>query len=170
MTAEIGAVDEARHYAQLADHGLTVAQIADQVGARPRMVRERLQLLQLTDDTLERIRSGRLPVQAALDAIRTVGAAGQIVATLAVRPAAVGKPWFGPGHRLAEQARIECDEADHDGPGDLLGGVACGPCWETTIRAAVLHSELFGALDDAEALDDDAVGGSAAERSLEVAR
>lgn len=37
---------------------------------------------------------------------------------------------FGPSHPLAEVARRHCQTCR----GELLGGVACGECWERAIR------------------------------------
>jgi hypothetical protein len=36
---------------------------------------------------------------------------------------------FGPGHPLAEVATRHCNH-----PAPLLGGVACGACWELAVR------------------------------------
>lgn len=48
---------------------------------------------------------------------------------------ALGRSYFSGKHPLAAAARTTCDTAQHGRTG-RIGGVACGPCWETTIAAA----------------------------------
>ncbi len=149
------ALAEARAYAGLVDEGLTVDQVATQVGRRARIVRERLALLTLTEDTLSRLRDGRLTVAAALAAVRAAGdgrlpdyrpsprpapasAQPSEAQPAATRPVLAETGWFTADHPLAVQATQACRQAHqaHDGAGAEACAVACEPCRLAAARAA----------------------------------
>jgi ParB family transcriptional regulator, chromosome partitioning protein len=134
-------VERAEGYGRLRDEfGLTQAQIAHQMGLSVSVIAKSLALLELSNDTLERVRNGSLPVGEALSAVyrrraavrRRKGGTGQT--------GAVWEPdWFTVKHPLAKQAAALCDGRGHNsrrrhGKAGYFPG-ACGECWESVVRA-----------------------------------
>jgi len=82
---------------------------------------------------------------------------------------AAAHAYFGRQHPLAQAARTRC-RAAHDGPAGLLGGVACGQCWEQTIRADERFAAEFELPTDPPARDPLCPDPIAVERAIAQAR
>lgn len=129
---DLDPIEEARGYRQLAQMGLTHAEIAKRVGRSTATIHTRLELLNLPADEQEQIRAGAL----SLNYVHSRAKSQRQQARLREggrergRPqGAKTKPYFGDTHPLAKAARC-----DHRGK-PKVGGVGCGECWEQAIRA-----------------------------------
>ena len=85
-------------------------------------------LLRLPPDQQEEVRAGVMPVMTAVRESRI--AAG--VTRKTAKPAA----WrhFSTTHHLARNAKARCIRLKHAGNLRVVGGLACGECWEAVIR------------------------------------
>jgi ParB family chromosome partitioning protein len=108
--------------------------VARKVGRSLSHVSGRLALL-----ALKPVRSGEMSLTEATVRARVVSGR--------VRPGAIGRPAVGhlsATHPLAGRAKARCVRLGHSrGKGTGVGGIACGDCWETVIRAderATLHA------------------------------
>lgn len=110
--------------AQLAcsDHDL-----GRKIGRSQPVVSARLALLGLTAEEQQQVRAGGM----------TLGEAtykGRLNAGK-VRPTGLDMNWhLGPNHNLAQRAKARCQRLEHL-RGRRVGGMACGACWESVIRA-----------------------------------
>jgi ParB family chromosome partitioning protein len=134
-------VERAQGYGQLRDEfGMNQAQIAHQMGLSVPVIAKSLALLELSDDTLERVRSGDLTVGNALSAVYRRRAAVRRKKGGSGRTGAVWEPdWFTTRHPLARKAAALCDGRGHNsrrrlGKAGRFPG-ACGECWESVVRA-----------------------------------
>lgn len=121
-------------------HALTREEIARRLGRTPGWVRDRLALLNLTDEEQAAVGNRNLPLREAMGMVRLRRAdrAGKPLPTLptpARRAQAKADRHFTDCHPLAATARRRCHSLDRHGERARLGGVACGECWEHTIRA-----------------------------------
>lgn len=129
---DLDPIEEARALTRLkrADRS-TDALLADRISKSQTYVSGRLALLSLTPQQQAAVRAGTLPLARAVKLGRDQGGTA--------RPNATGKKsaahlaWH---HPLAEKASVTCQAAGHskNTPG-YIGTVACGRCWEDTIRA-----------------------------------
>lgn len=126
---DLSAVEKAHALGRLREAGYTIAAITKTTGIAPASVSRHLLLLDLDQASLARVAEGTLPVGDAIAAIRhtrRVRRGGS-----ARRPARAGTRHFTTRHALAAAARAACDHPTRP----LVGGVACGQCWEQAIRA-----------------------------------
>ncbi len=137
---DLSPVEKAEAMGKLRQRGYTPTRISRATGLSLSTVGYYLSLLDLDEHTRARVAAGAVPVGEAITAVRQSRAATR--AATGQRPR--GRPavtvqahHFGWTHDLAGQARNRCRAATHDGgtPRKLPGGVACGGCWEATIRA-----------------------------------
>ena len=139
--ASLDPIEEARALRQLRDAGMSDGEIARKVGRSISTVRGRLSLLLLPPDEQEAVRAGHYSISHATDLIRADRARQRAKDRPESRPVgrpkgAKTKPYFGDTHPLAGAARSRCGGNGH-GKGHMkVAGVACGPCWEATIRDA----------------------------------
>lgn len=137
--ANLDPIEEARAYKKLKGVGLTDADVARKVGRSINTVRNRLDLLRLSAKEQEQVRAGQYTISHATGLIRADRAREREAANPVARPVgrpkgAKTKPYFGDTHPLAGAARARCGTNGH-GKGHIkVAGVACGPCWEATIR------------------------------------
>lgn len=120
-------------------HGLSRDEIAVRVGRGPIWVRDRLALLQLSEDEQAAVSRRALPLGVALGVVR------ERRDDRDGRPIRVGggaatprrrDQHFTNAHPLAAAARARCRAGGAEHRSQFqLGGVACGACWEHTIRA-----------------------------------
>lgn len=138
---DLDPIEEARGLARLAaDLDLTShAAIGRKIGRTQVHVSGRLALLNLTPQEQEQVRAGQLGLGAAIAKARVD--AGRI------RPGAKGKKssqHLSVHHELATRAQARCTQLNHKRNGSAsVGGIACGACWESVIRAderASLHA------------------------------
>lgn len=130
--ADLDPLDEAAGYQELLDAGQTQAQIAKRVGKTQGHVSQRLALLNLTPDEQDALRRKEITIQAGYKAGRDRSSTRRPHDTKRPKPKRV--PHFTRTHPLSTAATAMCGHEV-----TLKLGVACGPCWEATIRADVLE-------------------------------
>lgn len=140
---DLDPIEEARGLARLKGQlGCNGTQLARRIGRHQTHVSGRLRLLALSIEEQEKIRRGETTLTEARDRARiTSGRIG----------AQTGRPslnHFSTVHPLAAAAKARCLRLKHDrGRGKGVGGIACGACWESVIRAderAHLHEQSGG--------------------------
>lgn len=130
----LSAIEEAQAYGTLRDeYHYTQAQIAELTGRDTSTVSTHLALLDLTVESQELVRSGKVSVTDAVGAVRQERKRQR--KKVGLKPVNVGwEPlWFAKTHSLASKARVMCDARGHNNR-RRLDGVACGQCFETVIR------------------------------------
>lgn len=131
--ADLGPMEKAKAMGALRAKGYKTSRIARGGGLSQSAVSFYLTLLELDPATQERVRSG---APAAADAPASVCRVrkGQREEEGTTPSGRVREPdSFTDRHRLARKARALCDAQDH-AERCRVGMVACGQCWETTIR------------------------------------
>lgn len=118
-------LEQANAFQEMLAEGMTQTAVAARTGYSIGHVSARLALLELDNSTQRLVASGQIGADVALKAVRSArGNTG------------MGKkkalPHFSVHHPLAGEAAQAC-RAAHPNVG-RVGGVACGPCWEQTIR------------------------------------
>lgn len=143
---DLNPIEEARGIRRLkATQDLTDAAVARKIGRTQSYVSGRLALLLLSAEEQELVRSGEMGRTAAANLGRLKSGK-----TRSSSKGHVTVQYFGPTHDLATRAKARCDRLRHRGK--VAGGMACGSCWESVIRAAERE-----ALQDANARADDCV-------------
>ena len=132
--ANLDPIEEARALKKLRDVGLSQADIARRVGLSTQTVGSRLALLLLPAEEQDAIRAGHLSMARALG--EQVAERQQQRLKKTGRPVGRPKgakttPYFSAKHPLARTATAICDHRGRP----KVGGIACGECWETAIRA-----------------------------------
>jgi ParB family chromosome partitioning protein len=130
--AGLDPIEEGRALAKLkAQTGLTDLEVARKVGMSQPRVSGRLALLALPIEDQEELRTGQVTLTAAIETAR--------INSGKVRPAAKGKKsaaHFSVHHTLGSRAKARCARLGHKKGGSAsVGGIACGECWESVIRA-----------------------------------
>lgn len=136
--AGLDPIEEARALNHLkVTTGLSDLQLAKRVGRSQQLVSSRLALLGLPYEQQEAIRSGLMSL--------TEGVARGRVDSGRIRPGAVGRTspaQLSTHHPLAPAAKARCLRLKHSrGRGTGVGGIACGECWESVIRADERHHQ-----------------------------
>ncbi|MDN4173947.1 ParB/RepB/Spo0J family partition protein [Nocardioides sp. SOB77] len=129
--AGLDPVEEGRALAKLRDdHGISShAELAHLIGRTQVYVSSRLALLALPTEEQEQLRAGQMNLG---DAVRR----GRVASGRVRQPGSTGHPHLGVEHDLAARARARCRRLKHKAGGrNSVGGVACGECWESVIRA-----------------------------------
>lgn len=125
-------VEQAGAFAQLRAAGYTQKRIARITGYGEPHVSGRLALLDLDQETLERVHRGQLTAEAAVAAVRAVRAETAPASSEARRRRTAPAPHWVATHPLAPAAARICDDAKHR---HSRHEMACGACWEAAIRA-----------------------------------
>lgn len=129
--ADLDPIEEARALNRLKAMGLSDLEIGRKVGRPQNYISNRLVLLTLSVEEQEQLRArvvtiGSAVARARVDSGRT-------------RPAAKGKKsaqYLSVHHDLSNHARARCQRLGHKAKGGAsVGGIACGECWESVIRA-----------------------------------
>jgi ParB family chromosome partitioning protein len=128
---DLDPIEEARGLARLkGELGCSETVLARRIGRHQNHVSARLRLLALPIEEQEQIRRGDMTLTEARDRARI--ASGRIGAQTG-RP---GPGHFNTVHPLAAAAKARCLRLKHNrGTGQGVGGIACGACWESVIRA-----------------------------------
>ena len=137
---DLDPIEKARAFGRLRDElKLNQQQIAAETGLDSSTVSVSLALLELSDDTQERVRRGTLTVTEALRLVKRRRAAQRRKKGGPGRTGAVWEPdWFTAKHPLARKAAALCDAREHNSRrrigarGQYPG--ACGQCWESVVR------------------------------------
>lgn len=138
---DLDPIEEARGIKRLqVIHKLTDLAVARKIGRSQSHVSGRLALLDLTPEQQDELRAGGMGVTAGAQLGRQQ--AGK------VRKGAKGNytiHHFGETNELAAKAKARCRQKKHTTK--LAGGVACGECWESVIRADERqHAQTVNAL------------------------
>jgi ParB family transcriptional regulator, chromosome partitioning protein len=127
------AVERAQAMGKLRGYGYTATTIAQRTGLSLATVTNGLALLELSTETLDRIRAGQLSAADGLAAVRVTRARRR----KREGGAQVGAQWepdhFTGSHALARKAAALCEAREHT-LRRRIGRTACGQCWETVIR------------------------------------
>lgn len=129
MHKGLGPLEQAEAFKALQNQGMTISQIAAQTGYHPNTVRDRLRLRELPREARDMLAEREITVGHATQLARQVSKNGKGATTTTAAPK---QSWFGKTHRLANRARSICSE-DHRATRVLVGGLACGQCWEQVI-------------------------------------
>lgn len=123
-------IEEARGLARLKGQlGCTDAELARRIGRNSGHVTRRLHLLALPVEEQEALRLGEMSLQEATHKARLTS--GRLPAD---KPR--GRTYLSAAHPLAAAAKARCLRLAHSrGRGKGVGGIACGECWESVIRA-----------------------------------
>lgn len=128
MHKQLSPLELAGAFAALQNRGMGIPAIARATGYSARTVGARLILLNLPEEAQEMVAEKRLSVASAQDLARQLRVAPSAV----TRATSVKKSaWLTKSHPLAAAAARRCDHAHAR---TVVGGVACGQCWEQTIR------------------------------------
>ncbi|GAB3853748.1 hypothetical protein GCM10028801_06910 [Nocardioides maradonensis] len=126
---DLDPIEEARGIRKLKTQlAITDGEIARKVGRTQSYVSSRLALLALTPEEQDQVRTGQLG--------RTEAANLGRLKSGKTRQSSKGHvtvQHFGPTNELGTRAKARCDRLHHRGR--IAGGMACGPCWESVIRA-----------------------------------
>jgi ParB family chromosome partitioning protein len=135
---DLDPIEEARALARLKaqleeaagpDRKVSDAEVGAKIGRNQVYVSGRLALLALTLEEQTAIRAGQMNIG---DGVRR----GRINSGNVRPTGSTGHPHLGIEHNLAAKARARCQRLAHKGKGrNSVGGVACGECWESVIRA-----------------------------------
>lgn len=129
--AGLDPIEEARALNKLRTAGISTVEIARKIGRSQPYVSARLSLLLMTIEEQEELRHGLVGITAAVEKARTD--AGKVRRR---RKPNSTTTYLGPVHPVAGRAKARCQRM-HAKNGRIkgVGGVACGECWETVIRA-----------------------------------
>lgn len=135
--AGLDPIEEARAFKRLEAQGMTHADIGRKIGRPQNYVSNRLVLIALPVQEQEELRAKQITVTAATAKAR--------VDSGRTRAAAKGKrsaQYLSVHHPLGARARARCQRLGHKSRGSAsVGGVACGECWESVIRADERESQ-----------------------------
>lgn len=134
--AGLDPIEEARAIRRLRQAGRSEQDIAREIGRSPSTIHARLMLLDLPAEEQDALRAGHYTLTHATNLVKAQRALDREKENPVARPVgrpkgAKTKPYFGDTHPLASTVRAVCD---HRGT-PKVGGVGCGACWETAIRA-----------------------------------
>ena len=122
-------LEEARGITKLkVEHQLSDGAVARKIGRSQSYVSGRLALLALTPEQQDEIRRGDMGVTEATHLGRLMSGN-----TRQSKKGHVTVAYFGPTNELATKAQARCRRLGHKAK--LAGGVGCGACWESVIRA-----------------------------------
>jgi len=130
--AGLDPIEEARAYRRILDEGHTWPELARMVGRSEFTIAKRMQLLSLPEAEQEAVRAGVVSLREAGEkATRVRAPKGPAERP----PTQASRNWhFDHRHPLAATARARCLGLQHKPGRRASGGVACGECWEATIR------------------------------------
>ena len=136
-------MERARAYDELRAGGMSVSLIAQSLGKSEQTIRTYLDLMELDEATQGRIERKEIRWQDAQAAVREMRRRRSQYTSPAKTAAQAKKISFDPdtltkAHPLAEQARTRCRLNEHHLTRRMVGGkhaIACGECWEMSIRA-----------------------------------
>lgn len=129
--AGLDPIEEARALSRLRAQGMTQLEMARKVGRSVAHVSMRLALLALPIEAQEELRAGEATIMESVESARLH--AGRIKAGQAKKASAQHLAFT---HPLAQRAKARCQRLAHKRGGSAsVGGMACGECWESVIRA-----------------------------------
>lgn len=124
---ELAPVEQARAFKSLRDEGMTLGEMVRATGYAAATIRGRLLLLDLPDEVQDMVTQQEITLGVAVSLAKQVSAKKSGSVSTSSRRSA----WFTKAHRLA----LAVDACEHGETRTLVGGVACGQCWEQAIRA-----------------------------------
>ena len=123
-------LEQARAFRKLRDAGWSTMQVAHRTGHSIGTVRDRLALLELPPQAQKMVEAKEVTLGAAKDLGRQLRKAPSGSA----RTAGPKSTYLDRSHPAADAARHRCTQG-HREHRSMVGGVACGQCWETEILA-----------------------------------
>lgn len=126
MHRELKPIEQARAFQRLVNEGLTRADIARTTGYTVALITSRLALLALPPEAQQMVEDQQITIGQANKLAKTVKA----TRTGSAAKTATRSAWFTRSHRLA----LAVANCPHAAARTLVGGVACGQCWEQAIR------------------------------------
>lgn len=131
LHAALTPLEQARAFKHLRDiEGMSTVQIAKATGYGTGTIRDRLVLLDLPAPAQQLVADKTLSLTSATDLARQAKTTGHGSVPANQRRTA----YLTGAHPLAQAARDQCSEV-HRTHRSLVGGIACGQCWEAAIRA-----------------------------------
>lgn len=128
--AGLDPIEEARALKRLVAQGMPQYEVAAKIGRSGAHVSLRLGLLRLSIEEQEQVRAGHLKVTHAAEKAKVDAG------TTRKRSKATDRAWhFSHTHPLATNAAARCNRLGHKTGRRVSGGIACGECWESVIRA-----------------------------------
>lgn len=134
--AGLDPIEEGRALQRLKSSGLSDKEIAAKVGRSTAHVWQRIKLLSLPIEEQEQLRAKAITIGAAVDKARTDS--GSMYKPRQGREKSAAH--LSLTHDLGVKARARCQRLGHKSKGaKSVGGIACGECWESVIRADERH-------------------------------
>lgn len=133
---DLNPMERAEALGRLREQGYSGALISTRTGIPEGSVSASLALLELDEESRERVRTGELTATDALHAVRRLRkkAREARAAGSAVQPWSWEPDYLAKTHPLARKAARLCEAREHT-TRRRIGQTACGQCWESVIRA-----------------------------------
>lgn len=133
---DLNPMEKAEAIGRLREQGYAGALISARTGIPEGSVSASLALLELDEDSKERVRSGELTATDAIAAVRRLRRKAREgrAAGSAVRPWSWEPDFLAKTHPLAKKAARLCEAREHT-TRRRIGQTACGQCWESVIRS-----------------------------------
>lgn len=130
--SDLNPVEKAEGLGALRARGWTQRQIGQRVGLHVSAVSYYLNLLELDEESLDRLRRGEARVGDAMNMVRFERQAARTANGMKERgrPVQVEAPWLSLAHPLADKVKGSCDHSTRP----KVGRVGCGQCFEAAIR------------------------------------
>lgn len=134
-------IEKADAYAALRNRGLTIAEISRRTGVQQSTISTHLTLLELDEDSRERVRTGQLNAGTAIAVVREHRQQTRTDEQRPQRgrPIVVEAPHFSIDHPLFRQVIRICRHTTRPKVGRTS---CCGECWEAVIRADALGQPM----------------------------
>ncbi len=129
MHKALGPVEQAAAFQALRDTGMTITEISQRTGYAASTITGRLLLRTLPGDVTEMVVKKEMTVAEATALARELHDKSVAIA----ERRAPRSTWFTARHCLADVAAAACTPVHHANR-SMVGGVACGQCWERAIR------------------------------------
>lgn len=146
---DLNPIEKAEALGRLRDQGYSGALISARTGISQGSISYFLALLELDDDTKERVRTGELTVTDAVNAVRRLrkkAREAKAAGSSSIQPWSWEPDYLAKTHPLAKRAARLCEAREHT-TRRRIGQTACGQCWETVIRQderVVIATEASG--------------------------
>jgi ParB family chromosome partitioning protein len=141
---DLNAMDKAEQFGRLRDeHSLSLNKLATRTGLAVGTVSYYLSLLDLDDETRDKVRTGEIQVTHAIAAVKKARrqARRSRGERQSGRPVVVEAEYFTLRHPLGRRVKETCTHTRRP----VIGAAGCGQCWEDAIRRDAATPEELGA-------------------------